>query len=154
VLNQIINHLEIADQYEWNAKRVLELCPKPPNWAYTYIECLADASRERAVARMLVMEAYNNSRKSDLPVYGVKSRELRSEIRDTTLGQLVRLVAVAKGSPAGSERMRHVVQRLNQIAQYLDSNGIMSQLLWWCEEVEPVPPGRPIFTPKKREQEQ
>jgi hypothetical protein len=142
----IIGHLETADEFERNAKRLLESGTRPPNWTHTYIECLGDACRERAAARKLIVLAHNNPWKVNQSADGAEDDRRGSEIRDMTLGQLIRLAASTRSAPAGSQRMRHSAQRMYDVAKLLRLNQTMAQLLWWCADLEPVPPGKTVIS--------
>lgn len=152
MFDEIISHLATADAFEWNAKRLIESGAKPPNWAYTCIECLGDASRERAVARDLAVAAHTDSSKDDSSAESAEGDKRSGDIRGMTLGQLLRLAAVARSASGGSKRMRQSTQRMSQVAALLQTNKAMPQLLWWCGDVEPVPPGRPVIDTEEREQ--
>ena len=144
LLDQILFRLETGDDFEHNAKRLL--ATKPPGWTHTFIQCLSDASRERAAARDLAMSAHDDS-PSDKVSAGSRMRGIHA----MTLKHLLRLAAVTKSAPAGSQRMRHAAQRMRQVAAFLHQKGLIAQLLWWCAYVEPLPPGRPVISVHGRE---
>lgn len=145
MLDQIIGRLETADEFERHAKRLLESGSRPPNWTHTYIECLGDASRERTIARELVLLAHKTSDQGNRSTEGAKADESSSDIGGMTLRQVLRLVDAARSSPAGSQRMRKAARRLSQVAACLHDNDAMAQLLWWNPDLQPVPPGRPVI---------
>lgn len=140
MFNKIVDHLEIADEFERNALRLLKAEAKSPGWKDTYIECLGDANRERAVARRLIVAAHNEPAADDL-----LAGSAEAEIKTMTLGRLLRLAGVARSTPVGSQRMRQTAQVMRDTAKLLLINQTMAQLLWWTTEVEPVPPGRPVI---------
>ena len=145
MFDQIVGHLETADEFERNAKRLLESGTRPPSWTHTYIECLGDASRERAAARKLILLAHDGPWKANQSVDGAKDDGPGSDIRDMTLGQLIRLAASTRSAPAGSQRMRHSAQQMCDVAKLLRLNQTMAQLLWWCADLEPVQPGKTVI---------
>lgn len=151
MFDQVINHLEIANEYEWNARRLFETAIKSPNWTDTYLQCLGNARRERAVARNLVMIALQDSCADELAPQRGEWERCPDEIRRMTLEQLLQLAATAQSSPAGSRKMRRASERISQVAALLQSNNALAQLLWWCAEVEPIPPGKPVINFDKRE---
>jgi len=145
VFNRIINHLEIADEFERNALCVLKADAKSPGWTDTYFQCLGDASRVRAVARDLAVSTHNGSLTNDSSAERTGSDKQSGNIRDMTLGQLLRLAAVTRSAPAGSQRMRHAAERIGQVAMLLHTNKAMGLLFWWCGDLEPLPPGMPVI---------
>ena len=150
MFKQIVNHLEIADEFEWNARRLFKSETRPPNWTNAYIQCLGDASRERALARSLAVSAHTDSFRDDLSAESVEDDNRPGDIRNITLRQLLRLAAIARSAPAGSQRMRQAAQRIRQVAALLQSNGAMAQLVWWCADIVPVPPGKPAIALDER----
>lgn len=151
MLDQIIGHLETGDAFEFNAKRLFESGTRPPDWAYTYIECLGDAARQRAAARRLAVSVHTHSSRVDSPDQIAGGGKQSGNIGDMTLGQLLRLADIARSAPGGSQRMRHAAQRMSQVAAILHTNGVLAQLSWWCVEIQPVPSGRPVLSLNERE---
>ncbi len=151
MLDHIVSCLETAAEYEVNALRLLESENRPPNWTYTYLQCLGDASRERNRAREL---ARVWSRESDAGTRSANDSDAKTglnELHHITLKQLIHLAFTATSAPAGSKRMRDSVARMSQVATLLRTNQTIAQLLWWSPDLQPVPPGRPVIDFDKRE---
>lgn len=142
MFTEALNHLVMADEFDRNALRVAKAdAQSSPRWTDTYIQCLGDASRERAVARRLAAIVHDD----------VPSDSAEAYIGKNTMVQIVRLATIARSAPAGSERMRRAAARMRSIAAFLQKKKAIAQLVWWCGDVEPVPPGRPVICLDGRE---
>lgn len=153
MLDGAIQFLSTADDFELEAIRQFGAKPRSPNWTNTYLRCLGDARRQRTAARKLVVLASKDSR-VDATARGDEGAKCFDEIRSMTLEQFPQLAATARSSPAGSQRMLQAAKRRQKVAALLQRNEALAQLLWWCVEVEPAPPGRPVIDIDKREHAQ
>ena len=144
MLDHVSRHLETGDAFERNGKRLL--ATKPPRWADTYIECVRDATRERAAARDLALSVEMSDQRIK-----ESARSHQRDLHAITLGQLLCLAAVNRSAPAGSQRLRHAAGRMRQVAALLHEKNVLAQMLWWCGDVEPVSPGRPVTSFDVRE---
>ncbi|MFZ0301879.1 MAG: hypothetical protein WAL75_04305 [Terracidiphilus sp.] len=144
MIDYILGQLEIAEQYEIEAQRLRQAENNSPNWVTTYAQCLKDASCERAIARKLAAYHQHEFNRSGSD-HRDKRREpgvLAHDIREVTVGQILRWAAIARSSSVGTRKLKRAAERMSQVAAALDSGNALEQILWWTGEVVPEPPGR------------
>lgn len=138
MIDEVLKHLETADRFDENAKRLFEADEKAPNWLNSYNQCLRDARRERTMAREIArkrsqetVEYFNQTRRGR--VKGLKS---------VTIGQIFRWASIIQSSSVGTSRLRRTAIHMMAVAELFEAAEALGQINWWSSDVAPVPPGR------------
>lgn len=130
MIDEVSRHLEMADKYEENAKRINEADQKAPNWLDTYRQCLKDSKRERILAKRLVnrREMYSAGRDAG-GSQAKRKKPFCGDLNSITVGQILRWASIGKSSSMGTVRLRRFALRLQNVAEFLEEGGALGQLL-------------------------
>jgi hypothetical protein len=143
VIDVVMRHLELASQFEENARRLVESRDKGPNWTNAYNRSLADARRARELARKIaqgleVDSMVGHAKRSERRA----NRSRKADVRRVTIGQILRLASIIESSSPGTARLRRAASRMKEIVAILEGSAVLSQFMWWARDMSPVPPGR------------
>lgn len=144
VIDEVLRNLELANQFEQNARRLLDGGNKGPRWVDVYNRCLAEAKRVRGLAREIARSRGAATTVVETAMHkaaGHRPRKINFE--KITVGRILHLVAIIQSSSPGTARLKRASLRMKEIVGVLEGTSAIGQILWWAEDVSPIPPGRP-----------
>lgn len=135
MIDEIVWHLRLADQFAENAARINEQGSKPPGWEKAIQVCITSAHRESSIALDLALKHGIEFRQvsAEHAIEQDMERRWADNMDHATLGDLLWCATTVHTSPVRSRRLSRSAERMRRVAAILTAGGVLGQLIYWTE---------------------